>query len=452
MRTSRKVSLFYRRIASSGGAPTPVTQLAQGENVHVWPQILPGGKAVLFTANIVSSNFDGADIEVMSLADHRRKTLVTGGTFGRYSPSGHLLYINRGTLFAVPFDSKALEVRGTPVPVLQDVAYNTLGGSAQLDLSGSGTLVYRSGKGSGLFTVQWLDAKGHAQPLLSKPGVYGRPTLSPDGRRLALEVAGKDIVVYDLERDTMTPLTFAGTANIPVWSPDGRYIVFGTPEGMSWTRADGAGQPRPLIHSISFQVPWSFSPDGKRLAFIESSARNGGLDLWTVPLESDSSGLRAGKPEAFLETRADERYPSFSPDGKWIAYSSDESGRPEIYVRAFPDRGGKWQVSNGGGAYPMWSRNGRELFFETVDDLIMVAGYTVKGDSFVPDKPRLWSTKKLVGGRANSIKNFDLAPDGKRIVALMPADSPESQQSQNHVIFLENFFDELRRRVPVDKK
>ena len=229
-----------------------------------------------------------------------------------------------------------------------------------------------------------------------------------------------------------------------MWSPDGRYIVFGTPEGMSWTRADGAGKPEPLTHSISFQFPWSFSPDGKRLAFIESSARNGGFDLWTVPLESDSSGLRAGKPEAFLETRADERYPSFSPDGKWIAYSSDESGTPEIYVRAFPDRGGKWQISNSGGAYPMWSPNGRELFFETLDNRIMVTSYTVKGDSFMAEKPRLWSEKKL-GGRPNSSKNFDLAPDGKRIVALMPVDTPDAQQSQNHVFFLDEL---LRRAAP----
>ena len=425
--------------------------MARREVFHVWPQILPGGKAVLFTANISISNFDAADIEVISLADRHRKTLVKGGTFGRYSPSGHLLYINRGTLFAVPFDLEKLEIHGTPIPVLEDVAYNTLNGSGQLDLSRSGTLVYRSGKGSGLFTVQWLDAEGHAQPLLAIPGVYGRPSLSPDGRRLALEVTGKNIGVYDLQRDTMTPLTFAGTANFPVWSADGRYIVFGTPEGMSWTRADGAGQPQPLTHSKNtLQIPWSFSPDGTRLAFMDTTIAT--LDLWTVPLENNTSGLRAGKPEAFLETPADERYPSFSPDGRWMAYSSDQSGTPEIYVRAFPDRGGKWQISSGGGAYPMWSHTGRELFFETVDNLIMVAEYTVKGDSFIPDKPRLWSTKKLVSGRANSIKNVDLAPDGKRIAVLMPADTPESQQSENHVIFLENFFDELRRRVPVDEK
>ena len=171
-------------------------------------------------------------------------------------------------------------------------------------------------------------------------------------------------------------------------------------------------------------------------------------DLWTVPLESDGAGLRAGKPEVFLQTTADERYPSFSPDGRWLAYASNESGTYQVYVRAFPDKGGKWQISNSGGAYPMWSRNGHELFFETLDNHIMVAAYTVKGDSFVADKPRLWSEKQL-GGTVNAARNVDLAPDGKRIVALMPVETAEAQKAQNHVIFLENFFDELQRKVPV---
>jgi Tol biopolymer transport system component/predicted Ser/Thr protein kinase len=441
------------RIPSSGGVPAPVTQLAQGESGHRWPQMLPGGNAVLFTANASQGNYNAANIEVISLADRRRKTLVRGGTFGRYSPSGHLLYMNRGTLFAVPFDLEKLEVRGTAVPVLEQVDYSTLNGSAQLDLSRSGTFLYRGGEGGGLLTVQWLDGAGKTEPLLAKPGVYGHPSLSPDGKRLALTVTeglGTDIWVYQWQRDAMTRLTFTGNAGYPWWTPDGRYIVFRSVEGMSWTRADGAGQPQPLTQSKNYQFPWSFSSDGKRLAFIERGAASG-LDLWTVPLESDSAGLRAGKPEAFLETPADERYDSFSPDGRWIAYSSDESGAPEIYVRAFPNRGGKWQISNSGGAYPMWSRNGRELFFETVDNRIMVAAYTVQGDSFVAGKPRLWSAKKLVAGRVNSIKNVDLAPDGKRFAVLLPADTPESRRTLNHVIFLENFFDELRRRVPVGK-
>jgi serine/threonine protein kinase/Tol biopolymer transport system component len=439
------------RIPSAGGPPTPVTDLQNGEVTHRWPQVLPGGKAVLFTANTSTTAFDAANIEVVSVADHRRRTLVPGGTFGRYLPGG-LVYVNRGTLFAVPFDVDRLEVHGTPTPVLDQVGYNAGEGSAQLDFSQTGTLIYRSGvAGGGLLTVVWLEGAGKAQPLLAKPGHYGRPSISPDGQRLALEAegSGTDIWLYDWKRDTMTRLTFTGTAQGPLWSPDGRYIAFRTVGGgMSVTRSDGSGKPQPLTQSKNSQLPWSFTADGKRLAFFEQGSGTS-WDLWTVPLESDSEGLRAGKPEVFLQTPADERYPAFSPDGRWMAYVSDESGIYQVYVRAFPDKGGKWQVSNSGGGYPMWSRTGHELFFEALDNHIMVAGYTEKSDSFVADKPRVWSEKQI--GGAIGIKNVDLAPDGKRIVALMPVETAEAQKAQNQVTFLMNFSDELRRKVPVGK-
>ena len=356
---------------------------------------------MLFTASEAAQAFDGANIEVMSLADHPRKTLVRGGTFGRYLPSGHLVYVNRGTLFAVPFDVDRLEIHGTLAPVLAQVSYDANNGSAQLDLSQTGTLIYRSGgTGGGLRTVAWLDGAGKEQPLLAKPGNYGRPSMSPDGQRLALEVTDgsvTDIWLYDLQRDTMMRLTFTGNANGPLWSPDGRYIAFRTlGEGMYVIRSDGSGKPQPLTHSKNLQNPWSFTPDGKRLAFFETGSQTAN-DSWTMPLESDNAGLRAGKPEVFLQTPANEIFPSFSPDGRWMAYSSDESGIYRVYVRAFPDKGGKWQISNSSGLYPMWSRTGQELFFETADNHIMVAAYLVKGDSFVADKPRVWSEKQIGG-------------------------------------------------------
>ena len=163
---------------------------------------------------------------------------------------------------------------------------------------------------------------------------------------------------------------------------------------MSVIRSDGSGKPQPLTQSKNVQAPWSFTPDGKRLAFFEQDSKTS-MDLWTVPLESDSAGLRAGKPEVFLQTPATEVYPSFSPDGRWMAYVSDESGTLQVYVRAFPDKGGKWQISNSGGTYPMWSRNGHDLLFEALDQHIMVATYTERGDSFVADKPRVWSEKQI---------------------------------------------------------
>jgi Tol biopolymer transport system component/predicted Ser/Thr protein kinase len=443
------------RVASSGGTPAPLTELGQGEVTHRWPQVLPGSKAVLFTANRVAATFDGADVNVMSLADRRTKTLVRGGTFGRFLPSGHLVYINNGTLFAVPFYLDRLEVRGTPTPLLEQIAYSSANGFAQFEFSRNGTLVYRQGiGGGGMVTLQWLEGGHNTQSLLAKPGYYMRPHVSPDGQRLAMDIAegsDSDVWVYDWQRDTTTRLTFGGGKGFvqPVWSPDGRYIVGKTNEGMAWIRADGASKPQSLTKTKNPQFPWSFSPDGKRLAYGETTAANG-YEVWTLPVESNGFGLRAGKPEPFVQSPFDERQPAFSPDGRWLSYTSNESGVYQVYVRAFPDKGGKWQISNAGGTWLEWSRNGRELFFRTLDNRIMVASYTVKGDSFAADKPRVWSEKQLADF-GPAVPNYDLAPDGKRIAALMPVEAPDAQKAQNHVIFLENFFDELRRRVPAPK-
>jgi len=444
------------RIPSSGGASELVTQVAQGEATERWPQILPGGKAVLFTSHTTAAEFDRADIEVLTLADKHRKTLQRGGTFGRYLPgangTGHLIYINKGTMFAVPFDLEKLEVHGTPSPVVEEVAYSTAFGSAQFDFSRNGTLVYRSGgvSQSDLVTVQWLDAAGKTQPLLAKPGVYERPRLSPDGERLVFG-DGSDLWVYEARRDAMTRLTFDGTKNItPMWSPDGRYIVFSGDGGLWWVRSDAAGKPEPLIKTNNPLYPFSFTPDGKRLGYNEVNPATGS-DILIVAIESGGAGLRAGKPEMFLQTSADERQPYFSSDGRWLAYTSSESGRYEVYVRAFPDKGGKWQISNEGGAYPAWSSHGRDLFFRSADNHIMVATYAVSADSFVPDKPRVWSDRRLADFGTIGFSNYDLAPDGKRIAALMPVESPKAQQMQNHVIFLENFSEELQRKVPSGK-
>ena len=447
------------RIAATGGAPTPLTELAAGEATHRWPQVLPGGKAVLFTVRNAVSGFDSASIEVLTLKDRRRKTLLRGGSFGRYVASGHLVYLKNGTLFAVPFDLNDLTVRGTPVPVLESVAYSPGFGSAQLNFSaapsGAGTLLYRSGgaMGSPRVIVQWLDHEGNAQPLLAKPGAYTRPRLSPDGLRLALELregSNLDLGIYDWPRGTMTRLTFdagVGSGMNPVWTPDGRYIVFEGRGGIFWTRSDGSGKPQPLTQSNNLQFPCSFTPDGKRLSWYETASA--GFALWTVPLENDGTSLRGGKPEVFLQTSFDQREPMFSPDGQWLAYASNESGSYQVYVRAFPDKGGKWQVSNDGGFVPAWSPNGRELFFRSGDRRIMVASYTVKGDSFLVDQPRVWSEKRLANVGSIGLESYDIAPDGKRIAALMPVETPEAEPAQNHVTFLLNFFDELRRKVPI---
>jgi serine/threonine-protein kinase len=295
-------------------------------------------------------------------------------------------------------------------------------------------------------TIQSMDGAGKKEPLLAKPGTYLGFRISSDGKRLALSEAG-DAWVYDLQRDAMTRLTLGGNNGTPVWSPDGRYVVFrDSGKGISWTRADGAGQPQPLTQSKNAQIPFSFAPDGKRLAYFENST--GKNQIWTLPLEAQDGQLKAAKPEQFLKSQFNDAAPTFSPDGHWLAYLSDASGKFEVYVRAFPPpasgQGGQWQISNSGGGPPrgpVWSGNGRELIYLAGDQLMAVS-YSVNGDSFVAEKPRVWIDK--LGGT-----NWDLAPDGKRVAVVTPVAAPETPKPDHEVVLLLNFFDELRRRVPM---
>jgi serine/threonine protein kinase len=455
---SLRISGGLSRLPSTGGTPTPVTELVGEERTHRWPQILPGGEAILFTVENFTVGFDDARVEVVSLTDHRRRTLQRGGTYGRYLPSpggkGYLTYVNRGTLFAVPFDPKKLETLGSPMPVLGQVSYSAMFGSAKVSFSRTGTLVYRSRElDASRVVIQWLDSQGKSQALLDKPGLFVNPDLSPDGQRLA--VANDDvhsgIWIYDIRRDTLSPLTGERNGTHPVWTPDGQYIVYQAPDGIRYSRADGGGGGQPLTENKEFQYPSAFSPDGKRLAFYQGGAQ--GFDLWTMPVEREGEKLKAGMPQLFQHTSYGERGASFSPDGRWLAYSSNESGSSQVYVRAFPDKGGHWQVSSDGGTSPIFSRNGKELFFFDVpDDRIMVASYSVKGGSFVGEKPRAWSEQSValtMGGAVGA--QYDLALDGKRIaVATYAAGS--AQQDAGHVIFLENFIDELQRKAPLKDK
>ena len=387
----------------------------------------------------------------MSLADHRTKILVRGGTFGRYLPSGHLVYVNRGTLFAVPFDADRLEVHGTPAPVLDQIGYNVANGSAQFDFSQTGTLIYRSGgaAGGGLFIVAWLDGAGKTQPLLAKPGNYGLPSMSPDGQRLALDVtdgSGTDIWLYDWQRDTMTRLTFTGNAAVPVWSPDGRYIAFrAAGEGMSVTRSDGAGKPQPLTQSKNGQTPWSFTPDGKRVAFMNKALGAHviyGPCRWRAIARGCVPGSRRFSCKRW---RTSEPLP-FPPTGGGWPILQASRGPSKFTFAPFRTR----EANGKSRTAAARTRCGRATDTSFSSRLWITTSwwrlYAVKGDSFVDDKPRVWSEKQLMGlGIFNQAKNVDLAPDGKRIIALMPVETAEAQKAQNQVIFLENFFDEVRR-------
>jgi protein kinase-like protein/WD40 repeat protein len=452
------------RVSEAGGTPQPLTQLDQqkGETTHRFPQILPGGNSVLFTASSGTAEFNEANLGVLSLKTGQRKTLQRGGYFGRYLPSGHLVYMQRGTLFAAPMDLDKLALTGPALPLLEDVATNAIEGTARFDISGvpsgSGSFVYVSGSAATTGrSIAWLDSTGKTQPLKATPGAYSTPSLSPDGKRLAFSQNFNDITVYDWQRDTTSRLTFTpGTNNYPVWTPDGRGIVYRSAPGavgnLYWVRSDGAAAALRLTESKNDQTPYSFSPDGKRLAFVEQGGATLN-DIWTLPIDwSDPEHPKAGQPEVFLRTPNSENAPAFSPDGRWLAYGAQEGPNQEVYVRPFPadPSGGKWQISNGGGNLPIWSRGalgaGRELFYQSPNG-IMVVRYTAKGATFVPDKPRLWSDYRIYNARV--AKNYDLAPDGKRFAVF---ELPEGEQKpETHVTLLLNFFDEVRRRVPPGK-
>jgi Tol biopolymer transport system component len=448
---------------SGGGAAQPLTQLKPGEATHRWPQFLPGGQAVVFTASNSISAFDEASIDALDLRTNRRKTLWRGGYFGRYLPTGgsrgYLVYIHQGTLFGAPFDPVRLELQGTPAPLLEDVAGDPTTGAGQLDFSRTGSLVYRSGKAGGrTWPVMWLDSSGKTQPLLAKPGTYYTPSISPDGQRLAVALeSGKDldIWVYEPQRGTMSRLTYTTQGALyPVWSPDGKYIVFGSQASAApaimWIRSDGAGEAQPLLESKNDLNPISFSADGRRLAYTQLNPETG-FDLWTVTLDlRDPGHPKPGKPELFLRTPFNERDGVFSPDGRWMAYTSDESGTRELYVRPFPGPGGKWQISAGGAVYPRWPASGHTLFYETPnEDRIMAVDYTSAADSFSASKPRMWAALQMTD--ASGDVNLDVAPDGKRLAVFPAPDAKEGEKGSLHVTFLLNFFDELRRRVPTGK-
>jgi Tol biopolymer transport system component len=450
------------QVPSTGGTPQPLTTLDKqsGEVTQRWPQFLPGGKAVLFTSNTHGGNYEDADIVVYSMGSQQRKVVQQGGFYGRYVPTGHVVYMHEGTLFAVPFDLKRLEVTGAAAPVLEGIVALPVDGAAHFTFSRTGNFAYVPGRGATQnVSVYWMDRTGKFTPLRAIPGEYLRPAFSADGKRLALQInVGKraDIWVYEWARDTLTRLTFGGDANIsPVWTPDSQRITYSSVErrgeyDLYWKRADGAGDALCLTQSKIPKLYPSWRPDGKVLAFAQASP-GGHWNIMTMTMEGDErSGWKPGEPKPFLNNNNafDIVSPAFSPDGRWLAYDSFESGRNEIYVTPFPGPGGKWQISTGGGFFPKWSRNGKELFYRTLDNTIMVATYTASEEVFRSDKPRLWSPGQFTELAGNL--NFDLHPDGQRFAVLKAPAAAEAAPA-NKVSFIFNFFEELQRKVPTGK-
>jgi Tol biopolymer transport system component len=436
-----------QQVPDAGGAPQPLTHLDKGDVTHRWPEFLPGGKAVLFAAATNAINFTNAQVAVQLVGTGERRTLIQGGTEPRYASSGHLVYAQGGTLMAVPFDPPRLAATGAAVPMVEGVLQSPVNGAAQYGISATGSLAYVSG---GVQSAQsklvWVSRNGAEQPLAAPAHAYLGPRLSPDSRRVAVTITEQEaqVWIYDLLRETLTRLTFEGNLNVrPVWTPDGKRIAFNSnkegPLNLFWRLADGSGGLERLTTSEYTQVPTSWSPDGRLLAYFEVDPATQ-RDIWVLRM-SDR------KPQPFLRTRFDEAVPRFSPDGHWLAYTSNESGRPEIYVQPYPGPGGKWQISTEGGTEPMWNPNGRELFYRSGDKMIAVDIATQPG--FAAGTPRTLFERRYETPLV-PIDNYDVSPDGQRFLMLKPAEQVQAAPTQINVVL--NWFEELKQKVPTGKK
>jgi Tol biopolymer transport system component len=354
---------------------------------------------------------------------------------------------------ATSFDPQRLEVTGTAVPVVEGVLQSPVAGAAQYSISSTGSLVYvPGGVQATQLSMVWVDRHGIEQPLAAPERAYFAPHLSPDGRRIAVGITESEFQtwLYDLSRETLTRFTFEGSYNpASVWTPDGKRIAFesnkeGTPN-IFWQLADGSGGLERLNTSEHIQVPMSWSPDGKLLALMEVNPTTG-VDIWVLRMGDPSAGPgQVRKAQPFLRTPFNEGAPRFSPDGRWLAYMSNESGRYEIYVQPYPGPGGKWQISTEGGTEPVWNPKGRELFYRSGDKVMAVDIGTQPG--FAAGKPRM-----LFEGQYElspvQIDNYDVSPDGQRFLMLKPTE--QAALTQINVVL--NWFEELKQKAPAGKK
>ena len=442
-----------QQMLDAGGAAQPLTRIEKSETNHGWPEFLPGGKAVLFAASISPGNWSNAQVAVQLLGTEKRRNLIQG-TNPRYAPSGHLIYAQGGTLKAAPFDLQRLEITGPAIPVVQGVLQSSFNGSAQYAISATGSLVYVPGDVlSAQRRMVWVDRKGVEQPLPAPTRAYRSPRISPDGQRVAISIEESEshIWLYDLRRETLNRLTFEGAVNLlGAWTPDGKRIAFQSyragAANIFWQPADGSGGAEQLTTGEYRQSPVSWTPDGQSLAFMEVNPDTG-YDIWVLQLRSASPGSGQGrKAQPFLRTRFNENAPKFSPDGHWLAYVSDESGRAEVYVQTYPGPGGKWQVSTDGGTEPVWNPKGNELFYR-MGNKMMAVDITTE-PSFSAGKPRMLFEGPYVPTPV-TLPNYDVSLDGQRFL-MLKAVEPSDAPTQINVVL--NWFEELKRRVPAGTK
>ena len=435
--STRGTGLF--RVAAAGGEPEVLTTPEAPER-HYWPEILPGGKAVLFT--VVT---DTAGIALLHLETGEQAPLVPAGSQPRYVATGHIVYGTEGTLRAVPFDLARLSVTGDPVPVVEGVVTKAYG-AADFSLAEDGSLVYVSGAAGGLATgtLVWVDRAGREEPIDARPRRYAWVRISPAGTQVAMEVqeASGQVWVYDLTRGTETPLTLGSAGNRwPLWTTDGERIVWRSGSGLVWRAADGTGEVETLVPDGPTPLtPYAWSADGSTLVANTSSPT---ADILTVAMQGEHS------VEPILVTEFGEFRPAVSSDGRWMAHSSNESGHTEIYVRPFPNvNDGRYLISTGGGNSPVWSPDGRELFYRNGDAMMVVS---VSADpAFVAGTPEVLFRGAYSGGVQGSAgRVYDIAPDGERFLMIRQGTAEETG-TLTDIILVENWFEELKRLVPTN--
>jgi serine/threonine-protein kinase len=435
-----------QRIADTGGEPTVLTRpnRAGGEGDHLWPEILPGGQAVLFTITATTRGLDQAQVAVLDRRTGAQTVLIRGGSQARYVPSGHLVYAAAGRLHAVAFDAARLAVLGAPVMVQPEVPTD-----AGWAVAADGTLVYVSGGGPIVErSLVWVDRQGMETPIPgAPPRNYAFPRLSPDGTRLAIYIPDQEIDIWllNLARPTLRRATLDPTVDIfPVWRDDRQLLFSSNRAGgvnLFAQAADGSGDVTRLTTSPNVQHANSVSPDGTRLVFTETAPTTA-QDIMEFRLD----GTGAVKP--LVATLARERNAEVSPDGRWLAYEADISGRYDIYVRPFPDvASGQWHVSidGDGGTRPLWARNSQELFYLSPTGALMRVG-VAPGKTWAPTAPTKLFEGHYGAAASQRGRTYDIAPDGKRFLMIKPIVDPTAAPAS--IVVVQNWDQELERLVP----
>ena len=431
------------RVAAAGGTPqiVAIPDIKRHERSYRWPHMLPGGDLVLFTiagSDIVS--FDEARIAVRSLRTGEQHELVRGGSFPMYATAGYLLYSRAGAIQAVQFDPAKTAVEGTPTTMVDGIATYPNNGAAQYAISNDGTLLYlRGGADVGpVNRLTWVDRAGRSTPIAVPPAPYQGLNISPDGRFAAVDIDGANANIWILEfaRNTLTRLTLEWSNNTPFWTADGARVAFMSARAgvrsLFWQPVERHAEMEPLTTG-RFAPEGSFSPDGRTLAFAERR-QDTGLDLWIMPME----GNRQARP--FVQTKFDESRPRFSPDSRWLAYVSKETGRSEVYVQAFPGPGRRVRISADGGEVPIWARDGRELFYRNGADLMGVKVITSALDLAPQTAERLFSTTNSFG--------YDVASDGRFLMA----EPLEAKAPSAPIAVVLNWTEELKARLPTGRR